>query len=347
MAEGDLPQEFFQNKAGDIGKPTYQQIGSSRIDYIISGYPRYTPRIGKNCVRIIRPLDALEIKGYGLDLYFHRGRGAQRDNIVCARGMFGSICYTCGLQTSELYQINADAWTALTPEKKILMWILDLYLRQGEDNYATPLIWPCPKTLAEEILKQSNNPETGSYIDVSNPKFGVPVYFDRTGERRNTKYSGVQIGREPWPMPEGIVELTVPLGQMVNLLSQDEIQKIEAGGEVPEHMIPNQEPQVPGEPTPPATTTTPDTTQPATTEGPAQPATTEGPAQPATMAPPPPAPDAPDPVTGRVRRPGSTTAPAEGQATPPAEQPAQDAEAAAIAAALKEKIAKRQAERGK
>jgi hypothetical protein len=231
---GELDQQHFQKKAEQIGQPTYKQIGSSSLDYLVPGRPRYVPRAGKNIIRVIRPLEYSEIGGYGLDLFFHRNQGANRDNIVCARGMFATPCGVCNMQTGELYEANPDYWASLTPEKKVLMWLLDLMIQEGEENYLEPLLWPTPKTLAEEILKQSNNPESGAYLDVSHPKTGVPVYFDRTGERRNTKYSGVQIGTKVWPLPVEIKELITPLSDMVNLLSQEAVAKIVAGGEIPD-----------------------------------------------------------------------------------------------------------------
>jgi len=167
----------------------------------------YKPRDGENYIRIIQPLEVEELGYYGKEIYFHREVGA------------------CETQTKDLWETNRDYAKTLYPAQRVLMWILDLKLRDDEENYNKPLLWSCARTLAEDILGQSHKKGTEVYINVSDPFEGRAIYFDKEGERLNTKYKNVQLADEPDELDPELVEELVLFDDTINWATYDEIKE--------------------------------------------------------------------------------------------------------------------------
>lgn len=209
--------------------------------YMQGHLPFALPNEGQNCYRILPPPELSTIRYYGLNVFFHRNILPTKDICVCLASMaalpdirevwkpmvekFGSKCPICMMQTSDLWDTNPELAKTYFPEMKVLMWVLDLMLPEDHENYMTPLIFACAKTVAKEIVLRSSKPGTNIYIDVADPIEGVPVWFNREGKGMATKYTGVTLGDEPWPLSEEFDGAIPSLVSAVDVMTFDEIRQ--------------------------------------------------------------------------------------------------------------------------
>jgi len=185
----------------------------------------YKPRDSENYIRIIQPLEVEELGYYGKEIYFHREVGALKGNFPCLKQMQGKRCVVCETQTNDLWETNRDYAKTLYPTQRVLMWILDLKLRDDEENYNKPLLWSCARTLAEDILGQSHKKGTEVYINVSDPFEGRAIYFDKEGKGINTKYKNVQLADEPDELDPELVDELVLFDDTINWATYDEVKE--------------------------------------------------------------------------------------------------------------------------
>ncbi len=195
------------------------------------GFDEFTPHVGKNVVRIIPPLEIAELKYYGFELHFHRLRVGGRTYIVLCpnRTRLKKIkedyeAYDCpedAKQTSELWDSDPDLAKTYYPTFRVLMFIQDKS-EESEDTDAV-LVWRCPKSVSEEIIGRSENPETGEVINIASSVNGRYVYFDREGTKMtDTKYKGVTIGDTVQPLDVALKDKLKPLSEVLDLISEEE-----------------------------------------------------------------------------------------------------------------------------
>lgn len=207
--------------------------GFNRVSYL-KEHSMFVPEEGINKVRIVQPLEVDELGYYGLDVYFHRGVGPAKGDYLCLKRMFGKSCYECDQQTSELWDNNPDLAKTYYPDHRILLWVVDLKAKKGDENYMKVLLWSCPKSLARDILGQSHKMETDVYVDVSHPHTGVGVFFKREGQGMRTKYTNVQLSDKALPLPDAILDqmkefidiLVVPTYEDVKKVDSDEYEEV-------------------------------------------------------------------------------------------------------------------------
>jgi len=106
-------------------------------------------------------------------------------------------CYRCDQLTQELWDTDKDTAKTYLPSERRLMWVLDLK-NPAESNILK--LWSCPRSLSDEILSQSHDPDTKVFIDISHPDTGVPIYFRRTGQGLQTTYTSVKLSQRPFPI---------------------------------------------------------------------------------------------------------------------------------------------------
>lgn len=186
-----------------VYRQAYENIGTyngiTGKPYINPDVPMYVPAEGDNCVRIIDPIELLELQIYYFDVYFHRDVGFRKDYFLCLQRHNLGKCAICENATNDLWQMDKEAAKAFMPEWRRLMWVIDLK-NQAEINILK--LWSAPRTLVDEILAQSRDPQMDIFRDITNPYNGVPIYYKKTGKGRNTKYSSVQLGQQAYPVPE-------------------------------------------------------------------------------------------------------------------------------------------------
>lgn len=223
-----------QLKEKDEQKGQRPQAAGDRVSYFIRGIiKQYIPKVGKNKIRIIQPLEVEELGFYGMYIYFHRDVGDKGEDLygeyLCSSRMkaifkkcydmsISGDCFICNQQTSELWDTNFDLAKTYYPDERVWFWIQDLLADDKDEVY----LWSCAWTLHEEIVSRSSSAETSVYVDVSDPVLGVPVSFEKQGERYpNIKYMNVQIFTEPWPLKDEIIDQLIEFRELVVLPEYD------------------------------------------------------------------------------------------------------------------------------
>jgi hypothetical protein len=187
----------YQQTHANIGK----YAGNMGEPYINPNIPMYVPRDGENCIRIVDPIELLQLKIYFMDVFFHRNVGFKKDYFLCRNRHNLGPCPICEIPDEHMWDTNKDQAKTYLPDWRRLMWVLDLKNPQESGKLK---LWSAPRTLSDEILAQSRSPENDTFIEVSDPFTGVPVYFTKTGKGLNTKYTGVKLGTQQMPLGEEV-----------------------------------------------------------------------------------------------------------------------------------------------
>jgi len=207
-----------EGKGGFTGKP-----------YLDPSYKLYITQDGDNQIRIVPPIEVRDLGMFGRDIFIHRGVGPNREIYVCLKKMWGEACPRCMKQTPELWEQAKvdekvkDIAKSYFPEYKVLVWVID---RKADSDELK--LFPMPKTIAEEILVQSNRKETQVMIDVAHPTQGRDVYFTRYKDNDYTKYKGIQIGETATPLPSWAAEQRKHFDEVIIKPDFDEFAEAEA-----------------------------------------------------------------------------------------------------------------------
>lgn len=190
-------QEQYQQAYDNKGK----YGASNKRPYINPNVPMYVPQDGQNCIRVVDPIELATMGTYFFDVFFHRDVGYKKDYFLCDKEHGRGPCPSCELVTGDLWENDKDLAKALSPDMRRLLWVLDL---QKPQEVNVLKLWSCPRTLSDEILTQSRRPDQNVFVDIAHPETGVPIFFTRSGQGRQTKYTGVQLGQQPYPIGEDI-----------------------------------------------------------------------------------------------------------------------------------------------
>lgn len=226
MARTKLKPEHIRRR--DEQKGQFYRAPGDRVSYFDMGaIKRFIPREGTNKIRIVEPIEALELEFFGLDMHFHRDVGEKGEDLygdyICNERMKAFVkkmypekemsgkCYVCEQQTSDLWDENPGLAKTYYPDRRMWFFVLDLL----SDNPTELLLWSCPWTLYEEVVSRSTNAETGQHVVVSCPETGVPISFERIGKDRFTKYKNVQIFSKPMPIGKAILDQLIPFDEIL------------------------------------------------------------------------------------------------------------------------------------
>lgn len=169
--------------------------------YINPDVPMYVPADGQNCIRIVDPIELIQLRVYFMDVFHHREVGYKNDYFLCDKEMGRGPCPMCELVTPDLWDTDKELAKKRSPDMRRLMWVLDL--QKPQEAHILKL-WSAPRTLSDEILTQSRRPDLNVYMDIAHPKEGVPVFFNRAGKGLYTKYTGVQLGQQAYPIGDDV-----------------------------------------------------------------------------------------------------------------------------------------------
>ena len=177
--------------------------------YLINDVTLWKPKKGSNSIRIL-PATWPDAEHYGLDVYLHYQIGPERATVLCLAKMKGERCPLCEEQQRLLREDeeSPDA-KALRAGRSVIMWIID-----RDEEKKGPQVFACAPGLDQDIVKVSEDKQTRSYKMIDDPNRGYDVYFDKEGDKLQTKYKGVQIASRASSVDpahiEFIAELPLP-----------------------------------------------------------------------------------------------------------------------------------------
>ena len=207
-----------------------KQAGGLYDSYLASDVQMYKSKEGEACVRILPPTWEDTEKwgdGWEIGVYIHYSVGPDNGTYLCLDKMKGEPCPVCEARRTITDQDEADQ---LKPGYRTLAWVID-----RDNEKAGPMIWSMPITMFKEINARSIDKKTNAPILVDDPEEGYDIVFNRAGTTKtNTKYSAVEVTREPSPLHddeklqarwlEYITEH--PLPDVLNFYDAEHIEKV-------------------------------------------------------------------------------------------------------------------------
>jgi hypothetical protein len=221
-SKAGVSQEKLHEYKENAGK-SWTPNSKGYIDY--KGIKSFVPKNGENCIRIIQPLEVEDIGHWAFVVHFHRGVGVNNDYYLCLKRMCSTPDPICEKQTAELWEENPDLAKTYYPDTRCLVWVHDLKSKDPKEL----LLWSAPKSLVEDIVGQSNKKGTRVYVDVSHPITGVPVYFDREGSGKLTKYKNIQLGDKSVVLEDDLLDKMYEFKEMLIYPTYEEIKAADEG----------------------------------------------------------------------------------------------------------------------
>lgn len=174
-----------------------KQAGGSYDSYLSPDVQFLKVREGDGTVRILPPTWE-DIKKYGdgweLQIFLHRNVGPDNGTYLCLDKMLGKTCPVCEARREATDEDEADL---LKPQWRALAWVIN-----RDDEKAGPQVMSIPITLFRDINSRSVDKKTNEVILIDHPDEGYDVLFNREGTDKRTKYSQVEIDRDPSPIHE-------------------------------------------------------------------------------------------------------------------------------------------------
>lgn len=162
--------------------------------FIKDGFTTYAPRKGENQIRILPPTWK-NPEHYGFDIWAHYGVGPNNGSVLCIYRMKAEKCPICAAQARAVEAGNEQGAKELKPTRRVLVWIIDRKEELEKGEKTVPLLWAMPQTLDQEISKVCRDRETGALFMIDDPNQGYDIYFDKEGEKLQTKYTAPTVSR--------------------------------------------------------------------------------------------------------------------------------------------------------
>lgn len=187
--------KYHRRSAADIEKRASQRGGSFET-YLREDIKMYKVKSGSNNVRFIPPPDD-SYDHYGIDIFLHYQLGIDKQTILCPRKMAGEECPVCEEYEAELAEAPDDISdkekeeiNQLQPGKRVLAYIID-----RDEEQEGVQAWAQPWTVDRDIGKQMIDSRTGEILYIDDDQEGYDISFDKEGQGKRTKYTGIKIAR--------------------------------------------------------------------------------------------------------------------------------------------------------
>jgi len=168
---------------------------------------------GDNRVRILPP----GWKGadhYGIDLYVHYGVGPDRQSYLCPNKHNGDPCPICEERQRARDDGDDEYAKELDVKRRTLVYVVDR--DHAKDGVQA---WPMSYTIDNDIIKVSQDKQSGQVLEIDHPEEGYDVEFEKNGQGLKTRYEGVTVsrrssslGKDEWldyavdhPLPDQLV----------------------------------------------------------------------------------------------------------------------------------------------
>lgn len=217
--------KYKRRDPSTVDKRASQQ-GGDFVGLFKDEYQQYKVKKGDNWIRILPPTwDAAE--HYGLDVWVHYSVGPTKETIVCNHKMYGKKCAVCDSMARMAAAGDETEAAELKPKKRVAVWMLD-----RDEEKKGPQVYAMPWTLDRDIAKLSKDKRTGAIYYLDDPREGYDLSFEKTGEKVNTKYEGVQLMRDPSSVSSKWLEFIEdnPLDQVLLERTYAEVKAVLTGG---------------------------------------------------------------------------------------------------------------------
>lgn len=206
-------------------RKAFDERTRSGVDYLKTDLAQFTPKDGDNCIRIVPCLGSdpwypEKVGTWGLDcrVVFLAGHGY----FVVEVGKGGKTPHTSKFAEMEREIRNQDPEEArqFRGSRRTVMFVLDL--NSGKIEKDSLKIWPAAATLVDDFVRASKNKRTGELIEIEHPEHGRPIFFEKVGSGRSTKYQGVQVDQEALPLEQWMADALPHFEDILILKSEDD-----------------------------------------------------------------------------------------------------------------------------
>lgn len=220
----------FKQVDREARRKAFDERTRSGVDYLKTDLPQFNPKDGDNAIRIVPPLaddttNGLGVWGLDVRVVFMAGHGY----FVVEIGKGGTTPLTKKFADLEREVRKQDPEEArqFRGSRRTVMFILDL--NSGTVNEGALKIWPSAATLVDDFVRASKNKRTGELIEIEDPAEGRPIFFEKVGSGRSTKYQGVQVDQSPLPLEQWMADKLPHFGDILIFKTEDEADQAIAG----------------------------------------------------------------------------------------------------------------------
>lgn len=214
--------EYQARDAESVKKRANQ--GANDFDKIlIDGVKMWKPNDGDNRIRILPP--GWKNPGhYGLDIYVHYAVGPDRGTYLCLHKMKEEECPICEERAIARRDEDEKYAKELEPKRRVLVYLIDRdHEREGVQA------WAMPWTVDRDIVKVSQDKQSGAVLPLDSPEDGYDVEFEKKGSKDRTEYLGIAIARRSSPLGKDEWldhALDQPLDGLLNYFDYDHVDKV-------------------------------------------------------------------------------------------------------------------------
>jgi len=206
-----------------------KQSGGGYDSYLLPDIPFFKPKEGENAVRIMPPTWEDQEKwgdNWEIQVHLHRNVGPDDATYLCLDKMLGKPCPPCEARRHAADEDEADA---LRIQWRALCWVID-----RNDEKAGPQVWGLPVTLFREINLRSIDRKTNQLVLIDHPEEGYDLLFSKEGTGKKTKYTSIEIDRDPTPLHDNEKRQDTwldyiqdnPLPNVLNFYDAEHIEKV-------------------------------------------------------------------------------------------------------------------------
>jgi hypothetical protein len=199
----------FRQVDRDERRKAFDERTRSGVDYLKTDLAQFNPKDGDNCIRIVPclgtdPWYPDKVGTWGLDcrVVFLAGHGYFV--VEVGKGGKTPLSNLFAELEREVRKQDPEEARQFRGSRRTVMFMLDLNL--GEISQESLKIWPAAATLVDDFVRASKNKRTGELIEIEHPEHGRPIFFERVGSGRSTKYQGVQVDQEALPLDQWMAE---------------------------------------------------------------------------------------------------------------------------------------------
>jgi hypothetical protein len=158
---------------------------------------------------------------YLVDVYVHRGVGANEDQYVCLAKSYGKACPICEYRSSSP-DLSAEEIESLRPKRRTVYAVWD---RDNESKGVQ--IWEVAHWYMEKKLQyRAKRPRGGGYVNYSHPKRGKSVAFTIVAKGEFKDYDGHDFVDRDEPIPVEILSSVPCVDDLIYTPSYKEVKEV-------------------------------------------------------------------------------------------------------------------------
>jgi len=224
-----MPYQYVPRTDAQVEKRS-NQSASKYVGIIKDEFLVFGARKDDNAIRILPPTWE-NPEHYGYDVWVHFGVGPDRGQVLCLSKMRRQPCPICEFQLKAESDSREDA-DDYKPRRRVLVWLVERKTEaEKKSTEENPQAWAMPWTVDRDISKICKDREDGHLYLIDHPDSGYDIFFDKSGEKELTKYTGFALSRRESSVNPAYIDFIVknPLPTILQWRNYDEVKYLFEG----------------------------------------------------------------------------------------------------------------------